>query len=168
MVVSPEWLQALVRRRARHEDERGAANGDPGSDGHSGTAVRLRSQPGEGIDRSRPIRFTYAGEELSGFSGDTVGSALYAAGRRVFSRSFKYHRPRGLLCCSGRCPNCMMNVDGAPNVRTCVTPARAGMQVRAQNAWPSLETDALAFLGRLETVLPVGFYYKTLMEPRAL
>ena len=64
--------------------------------------MRLRSQAGERIDRTRPIAFTYGGEELTGFAGDTVGSALYAAGRRVFSRSFKYHRPRGLLCCSGQ------------------------------------------------------------------
>src|SRR5205823_2695323 len=130
--------------------------------------MRLAPRAGEHIDRSRPLTFSFGDESVEAFAGDTIGSALFASGRRIFSRSFKYHRPRGLLCCAGRCPNCLMNVDGAPNVRTCVTLARAGMQVGAQNAWPSLETDALAFLGRLETVLPVGFYYKTLMEPRAL
>ena len=67
--------------------------------------MRLSPQPTEHIDRDAPLRFSYAGKELQGFAGDTVGSALYGAGRRVFSRSFKYHRPRGLLCCSGSCPN---------------------------------------------------------------
>src|SRR5438093_995705 len=127
---------------------------------------RLPAHPaqvhGEG---RRAITFFYEGRPIPAFQGDSVAAALFAAGRRIFSRSFKYHRPRGLLCCAGRCPNCLMNVDGTPNVRTCVTPARAGMRVRPQNAWPSLETDALAFLGRLESVLPVGFYYKTFMEP---
>jgi sarcosine oxidase, subunit alpha len=116
----------------------------------------------------REIAFRFNGQAVPAYEGDTVAAALFTAGRRVFTRSFKYHRPRGLLCCAGRCPNCLMNVDGTPNVRTCVTPVRAGMEVRHQNAWPTLEADALAFLGRLESVLPVGFYYKTFMEPRAL
>jgi NADH dehydrogenase/NADH:ubiquinone oxidoreductase subunit G len=57
-------------------------------------------------------------------AGDTVASALYRAGRRIFTRSFKYHRPRGLLCLSGRCPNCLVNVDGIPNIRACMMPVR--------------------------------------------
>ncbi len=57
--------------------------------------MRLRSQPGERIDRSRHIRFFYEGAPVDAFPGDTIGSALFASGRRVFSRSFKYHRPRG-------------------------------------------------------------------------
>ena len=85
--------------------------------------MRLRSQVGERIDRSHPIQFTYAGKEVTGFAGDTIGSALFAAGRRVFSRSFKYHRPRGLLCCSGNCPNCLMTVDGVPSVAGLVSGA---------------------------------------------
>ncbi|MEE9198887.1 MAG: FAD-dependent oxidoreductase, partial [Dehalococcoidia bacterium] len=99
--------------------------------------------------------------------GDTIASALYAAGVRIFNRSFKYHRPRGLLCVSGRCPNCMMNVDGVPNVRTCVLPAAEGVRVRHQNAWPSLEHDALSILERFDRLMPVGFYYKTLIKPKA-
>src|SRR3954451_2817154 len=119
---------------------------------------RLPAHPAQvhGEER-RAITLFYEGRPVPAFQGDSVAAALFAAGRRIFSRSFKYHRPRGLLCCAGRCPNCLMNVDGTPNVRTCVTPARDGMQVRHQNAWPSLEADSLAFLGRLETVLPVGF-----------
>ena len=84
--------------------------------------MRLDPRPGERIDRAQPVDFMFNGNRVSGFRGDTIGSALYASGRRVFSRSFKYHRPRGLLCCSGHCANCQMTVDGIPNVRVCTTP----------------------------------------------
>jgi sarcosine oxidase, subunit alpha len=129
--------------------------------------MRLRSQPTERIERDRPLHFTYAGRELTGFAGDTVGSALYAAGRRVFSRSFKYHRPRGLLCCSGRCPNCMMTVDGVPNVRVCVEPLRPGMEVRDQNVLGSADRDLLGVVDKVGgPFTPVGFYYRTMIRPR--
>jgi sarcosine oxidase subunit alpha len=129
--------------------------------------MRLRSQPGELIDRGRPIQFTYAGNELTGFAGDTVGSALYAAGRRIFSRSFKYHRPRGLLCCSGRCPNCMMTVDGVPNVRVCVEPLRPDLAVRDQNVLGSADRDLLGLVDKVGgPFTPVGFYYRTMIRPR--
>ena len=88
--------------------------------------MRLAPRPGERIDREATLRFLFDGHPVTGLGGDTIGSALYAGGRRVFSRSFKYHRPRGLLCCSGRCANCMMTVDGIPNVRVCLEPAPRG------------------------------------------
>src|SRR6266568_9114908 len=106
--------------------------------------MRLPPQPGERIDRSRTLTFSFDDETVEGFEGDTIASALYAGGRRVFSRSFKYHRPRGLLCCSGACPNCMMEVDGVPNVRVCAEPVREGAQVRSQNVLGSLDRDLLA------------------------
>src|SRR6266511_3118714 len=101
--------------------------------------MRLQTQPGERIDRSSEIIFSYEGKPIRAFPGDTIGSALYAAGRRVFSRSFKYHRPRGLLCCSGHCPNCMMTVDGVPNVRVCVEALSEGMVVTPQNVLGKLD-----------------------------
>jgi sarcosine oxidase, subunit alpha len=110
------------------------------------------------------IRFN--GKPIPMREGDTVASALYRAGQRIFTRSFKYHRPRGLLCCSGNCPNCLMNVDGVPNVRTCITPARAGMAVRHQNAKPSLEFDYLSIAQRFDWMMPVGWYYKRFTNPR--
>ena len=129
--------------------------------------MRLRSQPHERIDRTRMIRFTFDGEEHAGFAGDTIGSALYASGRRVFSRSFKYHRPRGLLCCSGRCPNCLMTVDGVPNVRVCVEPLRSDADVRAQNVLGSLDRDLLSVTDKVGgPFTPVGFYYRTFIRPR--
>ncbi len=109
----------------------------------------------------------FNGEPTAAHPGDTVASALYRAGQRIFSRSFKYHRPRGLLCGAGRCPNCLVNVDGTPNVRACTEPVRAGMQVRHQNAFPSLERDWLAVAERFDWLMPVGFYYKTFTHPTA-
>jgi len=116
----------------------------------------------------RRVTFDFEGRAVEAYEGETVGAALHATGRHILSRSFKYHRPRGLLCVAGRCPNCLMNVDGQPNVRACVTPVREGMRVRHQNAWPSLEADALAVMNKLDPLLPVGFYYKTFIRPRAL
>ena len=95
-----------------------------------------------------------------------MASALYAAGIRTFSRSFKYHRPRGLLCVAGQCPNCLMTVDGVPNVRACTEQVRPGMVVRGQNAWPSLDRDFLSVLDRMGRLMPVGFYYKTFHRPK--
>jgi sarcosine oxidase subunit alpha len=131
--------------------------------------VRLPAQPNERIDRSRPVRFFFDGRTIEGFEGDTIGSALFASGRRVFSRSFKYHRRRGLLCCSGGCPNCMMRVDGVPNVRVCTEPVREGAEVRAQNVVGSLERDLLAAVDHFGgPFTPVGFYYRTMIRPRSL
>jgi sarcosine oxidase subunit alpha len=113
-------------------------------------------------DGSGNFTFLFEGETIEARPGDTVASALYRAGRRVFTRSFKYHRPRGLLCVAGKCPNCMMNVDGAPNVRACITPACAGMAVRHQNAYPSLDHDWLAAVQRFDWLMPVGWYYKSM------
>jgi sarcosine oxidase subunit alpha len=129
--------------------------------------VRLAPRPGERIDRSQQLSFTFEGRPVEAFAGDTVGSALFAGGRRVFSRSFKYHRKRGLLCCTGSCPNCLMEVDGVPNVRVCTEPARAGAEVRAQNVLGSLDRDLLSVVDRFGgPFTPVGFYYRTMIRPR--
>ena len=100
--------------------------------------------------------------------GDTIAAALYRSGVRVFSRSFKYHRPRGLYCGTGDCPNCSMTVDGEPAVRTCVTPAASGQRVRRSTGWPSAEWDVLGALWWLRPLLPVGFYYKSMHRPAGL
>lgn len=129
--------------------------------------MRLPPRAGERIDRGREFLFWLGTQEVRAFEGDTIASALYAAGRRVFSRSFKYHRPRGLLCCSGWCPNCLMRVDGVPNVRACLEPAREGMRVEPQNVIGSLDLDLMELVDRLpSSLLPVGFYYRTMIRPR--
>ncbi len=131
--------------------------------------MRLDPQPNEVIRREKPVTFLYDGKPVAAFAGDTVGSALFAGGRRVFSRSFKYHRPRGLLCCSGHCPNCMMTVDGEPNVRVCVEPVREGAHVRAQNVRGSVERDLMSVTDKVGgPFTPVGFYYRTMIRPRRL
>ena len=129
---------------------------------------RLSPRPSQQIDPARPIKFHFDGKPVTAFAGDSIASALYAIGRRIFSRSFKYHRPRGLLCCSGDCPNCMMEVNGTPNVRACSTRVQEGMQVSSQHAWPSLDHDWLHIIERFDRLLPIGFYYKTLYKPRFL
>ena len=108
----------------------------------------------------------FEGREIPVEPGDSVASALYRAGVRVFSRSFKYHRRRGLYCLTGDCPNCMLNVDGDPCVRACVTAAAPGQRVHRETGWPSADRDALGVLDRMHRLLPVGFYYKTLLRPR--
>ncbi|MFZ0384510.1 MAG: 2Fe-2S iron-sulfur cluster-binding protein, partial [Solirubrobacteraceae bacterium] len=128
---------------------------------------RLAPQPGERIDRSKTIRFTFDGKPVTAFEGDTIGSALYAAGQRTFSRSFKYHRRRGLMCVAGQCPNCICSVDGAPGARMCTEPAREGLVVEHVNATPSLEHDVMEITDRAGTKFtPPGFYYKTFIRPR--
>ena len=93
---------------------------------------------------------------------------MSAAGVSIFSRGFKYHRPRGLLCAAGRCPNCLVTVDDVPNVRACTEQVRPGMKVSHQNAWPSLQRDFLSILDYFHWLMPVGFYYKALHRPKWL
>lgn len=111
------------------------------------------------------MKFFFQGQGVDAKPGDTLAAALYRGGQRIFSRSFKYHRARGLLCVSGNCPNCMMNVDGVPNVRTCITPVREGANVKSQNAFPSLQTDFLSITQHFDRFMPVGWYYKTFTYP---
>ncbi len=129
---------------------------------------RLPDPAGDELRRSESIEFRFDGRRHNGLGGDTIASALAADGVDVLSRSFKYHRPRGVLCAAGRCPNCLVDVDGEPNVRACVTPISPGIRVRSQNAWPSLRRDLLSLTDRFDRFLPIGFYYKTFIRPRRL
>jgi sarcosine oxidase, subunit alpha len=133
---------------------------------HSGN--RLPPHAGQQVRPGHVVTIHFEGRPLRALVGDTVASALYAAGRRIFSRSFKYHRPRGLLCCSGDCPNCLMEIDGRPNVRACRTIVHDGLRARSQHGWPSIDHDFLRLIERFERLLPIGFYYKTLYKPRTL
>ena len=129
---------------------------------------RLPSSAGEVIDRRRPLSFTWNGKKLSGFAGDTIASALAANGVTVMSRSMKYHRPRGLLTADYWDPNAFVQVGDEPNVRAAHRLLEAGMDVRAQNVWPSLKHDVKAANGLVGRFLTAGFYYKTFMKPAAL
>lgn len=132
------------------------------------TTMRLDPQPGEVIDRSTSVRFRWNGQLRTAYQGDTIISALAAAGERVFSRSFKYHRPRGLLTGSFSDPGCTVQVGDEPNVRGAHRLVEAGLDVHAQNVWPSLGVDVKAANQLVGRFLPPGFYYKTFMQPARL
>ncbi|HWE32372.1 MAG TPA: 2Fe-2S iron-sulfur cluster-binding protein [Solirubrobacteraceae bacterium] len=128
---------------------------------------RLERATSERIDRDRTVTFTFDGRAVEALEGDTIGSALYAAGQRTFSRSFKYHRRRGLMCCAGNCPNCLVAVDGAPGIRACTEPVKDGITVTHINATPSLEHDIMSVTDAVGgPFTPPGFYYKTFIRPR--
>ena len=129
---------------------------------------RLSHQPGEVIDRSRPVEFTWNGRAMAGFEGDTIASALVAGGVRIVSRSMKYHRPRGYLTNDYWDPNGLVQVGDDPNVRSAHRLLEPGMNVDPQNVWPSLDHDLKAVNGLVSRFLTAGFYYKTFMRPQWL
>ncbi|MCE8519720.1 sarcosine oxidase subunit alpha family protein [Ruegeria pomeroyi] len=123
------------------------------------------------IDRDRPVSFTFDGVGYSGYQGDTLASALLANDVRLVGRSFKYHRPRGILTAGSEEPNALVTVgrDGRqdPNVRATVQEIYEGMEARSQNRWPSLSFDLMAVNDLAAPFLGAGFYYKTFMWPRS-
>ncbi len=131
---------------------------------------RLPAVPGEWIDRSTSISFSFEGRSFQGFRGDTISSALAANGVRVLGRSFKYHRPRGLLSFSNHDVNAMMQVDcgshSIPNVRADVAEVQSGWRISAVNTRGGVAQDRLSVLNRLSGFLPVGFYYKAFFGKR--
>ena len=129
---------------------------------------RLDHLPTLRIDPSEPRFLTYHGHVYRGLAGDTVATALFANGVRIFGRSLKYHRPRGLYSLDGECSNTCMQVDGVPNVRTETTPLRDGMRVKAQNVVGSARFDWLGFIDKLDWLMPAGFYYRSLHKPAAI
>lgn len=131
-------------------------------------AMRLDPQPGEEINRAESFTFRWNGALVHAYAGDTLASALAATGRRVFSRSYKYHRPRGLLTASYHDPGCFFQVGDEPNVRGAHRLAEPDMDVRSQNAWPSLSFDVKAANQLVGRFLGPGFYYKTFMRPQPL
>jgi sarcosine oxidase, subunit alpha len=130
--------------------------------------MRLSPRPGEEIDRDQRFTFTWNGRAVSAFAGDTIASALAAAGERVLSRSYKYHRPRGLLTASYLDPGCFFQVGDEPNVRGAHRLAEPGMEVRSQDTWPSLAFDLKAANQLVGRFLGPGFYYKTFIKPQRL
>lgn len=129
---------------------------------------RLGPQPGEVIDRSAPVDFTWRGRAMSGFAGDTIASALTANGVRIVSRSMKYHRPRGYMTNDFWDPNGLVQVGDDPNVRSAHRLLRPGMVVEPQNAWPSVDRDLRSANSMAGRFLTAGFYYKTFMRPQKL
>jgi sarcosine oxidase subunit alpha len=129
------------------------------------------SRGGRLIDRTRPLRFSFDGHRFQGYDGDTLASALLANGQTLLGRSFKYHRPRGLVASGAEEPNGLVNLGTGdrlePNQRTTTTRLREGMEAGSQNRWPTLDLDIGAVNDAIGRFLPAGFYYKTFMWPRA-
>jgi sarcosine oxidase subunit alpha len=121
---------------------------------------RLPHVAGESIDRNRPLAFTFEGTPYQGFAGDTITSALAAAGVMVLGRSFKYHRPRGILSYANHDVNALFQIGGVPNVRGDVVELEAGMDIHAVNTFGGLARDSGSWMDRCARFLPVGFYYK--------
>lgn len=134
----------------------------------TGSPTRLERQDGEQIDRHTPLKFRFNGRKYTGFAGDTIASALAANGVTVFSRSFKYHRPRGVVMAGWLDPNLMFQVGSEPNVRGGHRKLRAGMNVQSQDVWPSLRFDAKSVNSMIGRFLGAGFYYKTFIKPQRL
>lgn len=122
------------------------------------------------IDRGTPVGFRFDGKDYAGFQGDTLASALLASGVRIFGRSFKYHRPRGVLTAGSEESNALVTVGrGAaqvPNVRATVQEIHSGLDARGQNAWPSIRFDLMEVNDLFSPFFSAGFYYKTFMWPR--
>ena len=127
---------------------------------------RLKYLPTLRIDPSIELSFKYRGRRYQGMEGDSVATAMYAGGVRIFSRSLKYHRPRGLYSLDGECSNCLMEVDAVPNVRSEVIRLKEGMSVKPQNVAGTPEHDFMFFIDKLDRFLPAGFYYHYFHKPK--
>ena len=110
--------------------------------------------------RGAPITLDFEGRAVPAFAGEPVAVALHANGIKVLGRSSKYHRPRGIFCLEGHCASCYLRIDGSPNRRACMTPARAGLRCERQNAFPSADVDLLS---AADWLFPEGMDHHTLM-----
>ena len=128
-----------------------------------------RLSSGGRIDRSQPLTFTFDGRGYAGFAGDTLASALLANGVKLVGRSFKYHRPRGIVTAGVEEPTGLVTLRSGgrrePNVPAPMAELYDGLDARSQNAWPSPAFDLLALNGLFKPFLAAGFYYKTFMGP---
>lgn len=131
------------------------------------TAYRLAS--GGLVNRGRPLSFTFDGKAMKGLEGDTVAAALLANDQLLVGRSFKYHRPRGIVTSGSAEPNALLTIGSGgrtePNTRATVAELYHGLNAVSQNRWPSLKYDIASVNGLLSPVLGAGFYYKTFMWP---
>ncbi len=128
------------------------------------------AREGRFVNKSKPVAFTFNGKNLRGLEGDTLASALLANDQMLIGRSFKYHRPRGVIASGAEEPNGLVNLgigdSFEPNARVTTTEVFDGLHATSQNHWPSLEFDVGAINTHLSRFLPAGFYYKMFMFPR--
>ncbi|WP_068112516.1 sarcosine oxidase subunit alpha family protein [Tropicimonas marinistellae] len=133
-------------------------------------SIRLESG-GRLIDRSKPLGFTFDTNPMQGYAGDTLASALLGSGQVLVNRSYKYHRPRGIVASGAEEPNALVGLGQGgrfePDQRATTTELFDGLIAMSQNAWPSLGFDAMAVNGWFSSMMPAGFYYKTFLWPRS-
>jgi methylglutamate dehydrogenase subunit C len=131
----------------------------------------FRLSKGGLIDRSRAISFTFDGAEKSGFAGDTLASALIADGTHLMGRSFKYHRPRGVITAGAAEPNALVELRTGgrkeANTRATMIELYEGLEAKSQNRWPYLRFDVGAVNSLASAIFVAGFYYKTFMWPKS-
>ena len=131
-------------------------------------ANRLPAPYGLLLNRNEHISFRFDNELYEGVSGDCIASALAANGQWLLSRSFKYHRPRGVLTMAGQDANALVQLPSDPNALADREPIVPGLEVRAQNFSGSLERDSDDWIGRFSKYLPVGFYYRAFFRPKGI
>jgi len=135
-------------------------------------AERLPQRQGEWIDRAKQLHFRFEGYDYNGYAGDTLTSALVAAGLRRLGRSFKYHRPRGVYSMAAHDVNVMVEDVGQgqrrTNLRADLLPLVEGLDVRAVNTRGGVTGDRLRFIEKFAKFMPVGFYYKEFYSPKSL
>ena len=131
-------------------------------------SFRIPKQAGEWLDRSKKINFSFEGEQFSAFEGDTISSALWAAEQKVLGRSFKYHRPRGVLSLANHDVNILMTDGLDTNMRADVLEVKEGMSLTAVNTVGGVKKDKNSYIDSISPLLPVGFYYKAFHTPRRL
>ena len=129
---------------------------------------RLSRQAGEWISRDKTLKFSFEGNEYTAFEGDSMSSALWAAGVRVLGRSFKYHRPRGIMSLANHDVNIMLTDGIDTNIRGDVTPVANGMQLTVVNTDGGVESDRNRYIDSISPLLPVGFYYKAFHTPKMM
>jgi sarcosine oxidase subunit alpha len=134
-------------------------------------SAEFRTASGGRVDRAQRLRFTFDGRSYEGLAGDTLASALLANGVHLTARSFKYHRPRGIMAAGSEEPNALVTVirdagRTTPNLRATQVELYEGLTAESQNRWPSLSLDVGRINDRLSAFFPAGFYYKTFMWPR--
>ncbi len=130
----------------------------------------LRINSSNFIDETTRVSFKFDGKTYYGFKGDTLASALIANGIHLVARSFKYHRPRGIMTAGSEEPNAIVQINGntaytEPNVRATEIEIYDGLEASSQNCWPNVNFDIGGINNILSPLLPAGFYYKTFMWP---
>jgi sarcosine oxidase subunit alpha len=116
----------------------------------------------------RRVRVTFDGRTYEGIEGEPLAVAMLAADRLILSRSFRFHRPRGLMCDTGQCGWCECEVDGRPSVRSCQVPVHEGLVARSEHAWPTVERDLLGWLDLGSRWIPPTFYHHRFLRPHRL